>query len=62
MRPVPRDIPADAKSRDQHIDIETVPDAEDIALAECLLELTPAERLRALARYARLYALAQGRE
>ena len=35
-------------------------DAGDVELAERLLELTPAERLRALTRYAHLHALAQG--
>jgi transcriptional regulator with XRE-family HTH domain len=36
------------------IDTGVVPDPHDVELAEILLGLTPAERLRALRRYARL--------
>jgi transcriptional regulator with XRE-family HTH domain len=36
-----------------------VPDPHDIALSETLLRLTPAERLRALHRFARLKGIAQ---
>jgi transcriptional regulator with XRE-family HTH domain len=45
--------------RHLRIGVETVPDAGDIELAERLLELTPAERLRALSRYAHLHELAR---
>jgi len=41
---------------------EIVPDPHDVELAERLLEMTPAARLRALRRYARLHASAQGGE
>ncbi|HEX7244671.1 MAG TPA: helix-turn-helix transcriptional regulator [Solirubrobacterales bacterium] len=37
---------------------EIAPDADDVELAKGMLELTPLERLRALARYARLRELA----
>ena len=37
---------------------EVVPEPHDVELAATLLELTPAERLRALGRYARLRELA----
>lgn len=51
---------AESCGRRLQIGVETVPDAGDVELAERLLELTPAERLRALTRYAHLHALAQG--
>jgi hypothetical protein len=35
------------------------PDPHDIELTETLLQLTPAERLRALSRFARLNGIAQ---
>ena len=41
------------------IGAEIVPDPHDVELADRLLDLTPAERLRALRRYARLRASAQ---
>jgi hypothetical protein len=41
------------------IDAEPLPDPHDIELAGVLLELTPAERLRALRRFARLRAVAR---
>jgi transcriptional regulator with XRE-family HTH domain len=50
---------AESCGRRVKIDVETVPDAGDVELAERLLELTPAERLRALSRYARLHDLAR---
>lgn len=49
---------AESCGRRLRVGVETVPEAEDIELAERLLELTPAERLRALSRYAHLRALA----
>jgi uncharacterized protein len=48
---------AESCGRRLRIDVETVPEAEDVELAERLLELTPVERLRALSRYAHLHAL-----
>lgn len=36
-----------------------VPDPHDVELAETLLRLTPAQRLRALRRYARLRGVAE---
>lgn len=42
------------------ISAESVADPEDVQLANLLLRLTPAERLRALGRYARLRELARG--
>lgn len=48
---------AESCGRRLQIGVETIPEAEDIELAERLLELTPAERLRALSRYAHLRAL-----
>jgi len=41
------------------ISAEAVPDPHDVELASLLLRLTPAERLRALRRYARLRELAR---
>ncbi len=41
------------------IDVEVAPDPHDVELAEGMLDLTPAERLRGLRRYARLHGLAQ---
>jgi transcriptional regulator with XRE-family HTH domain len=51
---------AESCGRRLQVGVEIVPDAEDVELAERLLELTPAERLRALSRYARLHTLAGG--
>jgi transcriptional regulator with XRE-family HTH domain len=51
---------ATACGRRLRIGVEALPEAGDIELAELLLKLTPAERLRALSRYARLHQLAQG--
>jgi uncharacterized protein len=51
---------AEACGRWVRLSSGTVPDPDDIRLAETLLELTPLERLRALRRYARLGALARG--
>jgi transcriptional regulator with XRE-family HTH domain len=51
---------AESCGRRLKIGIEIDPDPGDIELSERLLELTPAERLRALSRYAHLHALAQG--
>lgn len=42
------------------ISAEAVPDPHDVELAGLLLGLTPAERLRALRRYAHLHELARG--
>lgn len=53
---------AESCGRRLRVGIEIVPDTGDIELAERLLELTPVERLRALSRYARLHALAGGRD
>ncbi len=39
---------------------EPVPDPDDVALAETLLQLTLEERLRSLRRYARLREMASG--
>lgn len=50
---------AEACGRRVRIGAETVPDPHDIELAGRLLELTPAERLGALGRYARLRELAR---
>jgi transcriptional regulator with XRE-family HTH domain len=50
---------ADACGQRVRIDAEPLPDPHDIELAGVLLELTPAERLRALRRFARLRALAR---
>lgn len=41
------------------ISAEAVPDPHDVELADLLLRLTPAERLRALRRYTRLHELAR---
>lgn len=41
------------------VNVEPVPDPGDLALAELLLRLTPEERLRTLARFARLHEIAQ---
>jgi len=41
------------------IGAEAAPDPHDVELAGLLLRLTPAERLRALRRYARLHELAR---
>jgi transcriptional regulator with XRE-family HTH domain len=51
---------AESCGRRLTIGIETVPEPEDVELADRLLELTPTERLRALSRYARLHELARG--
>ena len=51
---------AAACGRNLRIGVETVPDPADVELAERLLELTPAGRLRALARYARLHETVRG--
>jgi transcriptional regulator with XRE-family HTH domain len=53
---------AGACGRHLRVDVEAVPDLADLELAERQLELTPLERLRALPRYARLRALADGDE
>jgi transcriptional regulator with XRE-family HTH domain len=53
---------AESCGRRLRIGVETIPDEEDIELAERLLELTPAERLRSLSRYARLHGLARGHD
>lgn len=50
---------AEACGRRLRIDIEAIPAPEDAELTELLLELTPAERLQALSRYARLHELAR---
>ena len=50
---------AAACGRRLSVGIEVVPDPGDAELAALLLELTPEERLRSLARYARLYELAR---
>lgn len=42
------------------VSAEAVTDPHDVELAGLLLRLTPAERLRALRRYARLHELARG--
>lgn len=52
---------ARACGRRLSIGVETVPDPEDVELAEMLLGLTPEERLRALARYAHLHELVRER-
>ena len=41
------------------IKVEIVPDPHDVELAEGMLDLTPAQRLRALGRYAHLGELAR---
>ena len=41
---------------------ESIPEPDDVELARTLLALEPLERLRALRRYVRLRALAEGRE
>ncbi len=48
---------ASACGRQLRIDVEPVPDPDDVRLAELLLGMTPAQRLRALGRYARLRGL-----
>lgn len=50
---------AAACGRRLRVDVEPVPAPEDVELAELLLGLTPEERLRALARYARLHEVAR---
>ncbi len=50
---------AAACGRRVKLDVETVPDPDDVELAERLLELSPEERLSALQRYAHLHGLAQ---
>lgn len=45
---------AAACGRNLKIGVETMVDPHDVELAQSLLELTPLERLRSLARYARL--------
>jgi len=50
---------ATACGRRLTIGAEIVPDPHDVELADRLLDMTPAERLRALRRYARLHASAQ---
>lgn len=50
---------AAACGRQVSVTAEVKPDPGDVALAETLLDLTPEERLRALARYARLREMAQ---
>lgn len=52
---------AEACGRALRIGVETEPDPADVELAERLLELTPQERLRSLARYVRLQAAVQER-
>jgi transcriptional regulator with XRE-family HTH domain len=47
-----------ACGRRLRINSEPVPDPHDVELAATLLELTPAERLRALRRYVRLREIA----
>ncbi len=49
---------AHACGRRLRIDSQIAPDPHDVELAATLLELTPAERLRTLRRYARLRTLA----
>ncbi len=53
---------AESCGRRLRVGVEIAPDAEDVELAERLLELTPVERLRALSRYARLRSLAGDRD
>lgn len=50
-----------ARACDRKLDLDVVPlpDPEHLALSRTLLELDPLERLRALRRYTRLWALAQ---
>jgi uncharacterized protein len=50
---------AEACGQRVRISAEPVPDPDDVELADLLLRLTPAERLRALRRYARLHELAR---
>ena len=50
---------AEACGRRLRISVEPLPEPGDADLAELLLELTPAERLRALSRFAHLHQLAQ---
>lgn len=49
---------AEASGRRVEISVITIPEPHDVELAEALLKLTPLERLRTLARYARLRELA----
>jgi transcriptional regulator with XRE-family HTH domain len=49
---------AHACGRQLRLTSEVVPEQHDVELAETLLALTPAERLRALGRYAHLRELA----
>ncbi len=51
---------AAACGRQLRVSVEGVPDPDDLELVERQLELTPLERLRALPRYLRLRALAEG--
>lgn len=49
---------AEACGRRVRLSTEVVPEPHDVELASLLLDLTPAQRLRALPRYARLRGLA----
>ena len=49
---------AEAAGRRLRLEAEPLPDPHDVELAEQLLRMTPAERLRALPRFARLHGLA----
>lgn len=49
---------ATACGQSLRLSAEPVPDPDDVALAETLLELTPGERLRSLRHYARLHGMA----
>jgi len=51
---------ASACGRKLRLSAEEAPESHDVELAELLLDLTPLQRLRALRRYARLRALAEG--
>lgn len=51
---------AGACGRRLRVNVEGVPDPDDLELVERQLELTPLERLRALPRYVRLRGLAEG--
>lgn len=50
---------AEVSGRRVEISIVAIPEPHDVELAETLLALTPLERLRTLARYARLRELAE---
>ena len=52
---------AEVSGRRVEVSVTMIPEPHDVELAETLLALTPLERLRTLARYARLRELAEPR-